>query len=387
LRICIFDNASGISGDMTLAALLDCGLTLPGLRRRLEGLRLPGWTIRRRRVVRNGIRATRVDVGVPGRERPRGLGAILEILERSEIPVAVRERAAAIFRRLARAEAKVHGERLRDVHFHEVGATDAIVDVVGVVTALDMLGVEAVYAGPVPLGTGFVETAHGRMPLPAPATLELLRGYPVVRTDRREELTTPTGAALVAGLSKGTDPPAPVVLERVGYGAGRRESPDHPNLLRALLCETDAGTVSDRVLLVETNIDDMDPQLFPHLQEKITAAGALDVFRVPVQMKKDRPGVLLRALVDADAFERVTEAIFRESTTIGLRYWPVGRIKLRRRTERVRTELGTVRVKTVVLPTGERRRKPEHDDCVRIARERGLPLPDVVDRIERELGR
>jgi len=387
LRICYLDTFSGVSGDMTLAALLDCGITLPALKSRMSGLKLPGYSLTRTKVRRHGISATRLEVRIRGKEKRRNLDDIFAILEKSDIEGSIRSMARSIFRSIARAEAKIHGERIRQTHFHEVGATDAIVDVVGVLTAMAMLEVEQLFSTPIPLGTGFVDTSHGLMPVPAPATLGLLAGYPVVRTDREEELTTPTGAALISELSSGVIPPSPFVADRVGYGAGARVSEEYPNLLRAIIGDVDDEMEGDCVLAVETNIDDMDPQLLPHLQEEIFNAGALDVYLSPVHMKKNRPGLLLRLLVEESYFDRVAEVMFRESTTIGLRYWEVSRLKLRRRIEDVETSLGKVRVKEAVLPSGEKRRKVEHDDCLRIAAETGIPLMEVVSRIEREISR
>ncbi len=387
MRICFLDTFSGASGDMILAALLDCGVSLPRLKERLSALKLKNYSISRKRIRRHGISATRLNIRVRGKEKHRSLADVLEIIDNSDLDEGIRSAAATIFRRIARAEAHVHGERIDKIHFHEVGATDAIIDVVGVLHALDLLGVEEVYSTPLPLGTGFVETSHGRMPLPAPATVELLKDFPVIKTDREGELTTPTGAALVSSLSLGTIPPSPLSIERIGYGAGHRESEVFPNMLRAIIGEFDTEVEGDNVYVLETNIDDMNPQLVPHLQEEIARAGALDVYRVPVQMKKNRPGMLLVALVEAPAFDRVAEKMFQESTTIGLRYWEVARMKLRRTVRVVKTSLGKVRIKEITLPSGEKRVKPEHDDCHRIALETGLPLIEVVQIVEKELHR
>lgn len=387
MRICFLDTFSGASGDMILAALLDCGISLPRLKERLGALKLKNYSIGRKRIRRHGIGATRLNVRILGKEKHRSLADVLNIIDRSDLDDSIRSAAASIFQRLARAEARVHGERIDKIHFHEVGATDAIVDVVGVLLALDLLGVEEVYSTPLPLGTGFVETSHGRMPIPAPATVELLKDFPVIKTERRGELTTPTGAAIVSSLSLGTTPPSPLSIERVGYGAGRRESDDYPNMLRAIIGEFDTEVEGDNIYVLETNIDDMDPQLVPHLQEEIARAGALDVYRVPVQMKKNRPGLLLIALVEAPAFDRVAETMFRESTTIGIRYWEVARMKLRRTIREVETSLGKVRIKEVTLPSGEKRVKPEHEDCLRISLDTGIPLIEVFQIIEKELRR
>jgi hypothetical protein len=385
LRICFFDAFSGISGDMALAALLDCGIALPNLKKELKSLRLTDYSITRRKVVRHGIRAARVNVAVHEPERVRSLAEILDAIGRSGIQDWVRRKAIAVFHNLAKSEARVHGEKVGEVHLHEVGATDAIIDVVGVLTLLRMLGVDDVYSTALPLGQGFVETRHGLMPIPAPATIELLRDYPVTRTGRRQELTTPTGAALISTLSSGVGLPSPFCIERVGYGAGTVDSEAFPNLLRVLIGEVDIRRSDDYVYVVETNIDDMDPQLVPHLQEEVMKAGAVEAFRSHVQMKKNRPGILLRALVPRESFDRVTSVIFEESTTIGLRFWGASRLTLPRTIRTVETSLGKIRVKEVVLPSGERRLKPEHEDCMRIAREKGLSLMEVVMRVRGEV--
>ena len=279
VKICYFDAFSGISGDMALAALLDCGIRLPRLKEALAGLKVSNYSIRRSRVRHHGISATRLEVRVKGTEKRRSLGEILKILEKSDIDADIQAKASAIFRRMARAEPRGHGERIRDVHFHEIGSTDAIVDIVGVLIALKMLGVGDVYSTPLPLGAGFVDPAHGLMPLPSPATVEILRGYPVRKTGREKELTTPTGASLMARLSRGVDLPSPFIVERVGYGAGQRESDLHPNLLRALLGEARDTGGREPVNVIETVIDDMDPQLIPYFQDEIVRSGAIEVYR------------------------------------------------------------------------------------------------------------
>lgn len=386
MRICYLDAFSGVSGDMTLAALLDCGISLPALRKEMLGLDISNYSLSRKKIRRHGISATRFSVKIGKDEKRRSLKDILQILERSNLNPDISSKAIRVFRRLARAEAKVHGESVSNVHFHEVGATDAIVDVVGVLTALKMLGIDEIFSTTIPLGTGFVNTSHGLMPLPAPATIELLKDYPVTRTDRECELTTPTGAALVSALSSGTALPSPFAVEKIGYGAGHRESKTFPNLLRVIVGEVETELEGDHVLVIETNIDDMDPQSIPHLQDEVAKAGALDVYRLPVQMKKNRPGMLLRVLVESTSFDQVVDVIFRESTTIGIRYWEVSRIKLWREIKVVDTSLGKVRVKEVILPSGERRVKPEHDDCLQIAREKGIPLLEVIRTIGKESG-
>jgi len=295
----------------------------------------------------------------------------------SGLPDPVKDKARRIFRRLAEAEARVHGTSVEEVHFHEVGALDSIVDIVGTAICLEYLHIEAVYASPLPLGSGFVETSHGRLPVPAPATTELLRGLPVHVDCGPGERVTPTGAAILATLVSGTGMRPSMVLSSFGSGAGDRDFPDCPNILRAFLGTQDRGN-NDRVLVVETNIDDSTPEVLGFVMERLLEEGALDVFFSPIQMKKNRPAVLLSFLCPPDRLDTLATLVLAETSAIGLRHYPVDRITLARRIEERETPLGNVRVKLVFEGKGFVRAAPEYEDCRRIARERNIPLQEVV---------
>ena len=295
----------------------------------------------------------------------------------------MKELAQRVFRRLAEAESKVHGVALERVHFHEVGAIDSIADIVGVAIGLDYLGVDRVYASGLPFGRGFVQTAHGRLPVPAPATALLMEGIPLTADIGEGERVTPTGAAIVAALAEGFGPPPPMRHVRIGYGAGEKDFPELPNLLRLVLGESEAAQASpgsQEVLVIETQVDDMNPELFGFLMERLLGAGALDVTFSALQMKKNRPGTLVSVLADPGDLEKLSGIILSESTAIGLRYYKVRRVTLERRFEERATSLGPVRVKLL----GNGRVAPEFEECRRIALEKGMPLPEVYRIVERE---
>jgi uncharacterized protein (TIGR00299 family) protein len=390
MRIAYFDAFSGISGDMTVGAWIDLGLPLARLRETLAPLGLEGVALSSERVERSGIGATKFHVRVHGEhpDPPGGHGHhhhhrvhrpyadIRRLLAQSTLDVDVRERALAIFEALAEAEARVHGTTIDDVTFHEVGALDAIVDVVGASLGLVHFRLDDVYVSPLPLGDGMVRAAHGPLPVPGPATLELLRGWPVRLGDGRSELVTPTGAAVVAGLARRTPVP-PMVIQAVGYGAGDRILDDRPNLLRIVLGEPALEASRDEVVVLEATIDDMSPQLYEHVLERLLAAGARDAFLAPVVMKKSRPGTTLRVLAAPEDRDRLAAIVFAETSTIGLRFTTWQRLVLPREERVVATEYGSVRVKVATAPDGTLNVAPELDDCRRLAVERGVPLKVV----------
>jgi uncharacterized protein (TIGR00299 family) protein len=379
MKILYFDCQAGIAGDMTLAALLDLGLPLAHLREELAKLSLPAsYTLQTAECRRQGVRGIRFDVGVEGDQPHRHYGDIVAMITASTLAEPVRARALRIFARLAEAEATVHGVGVEQVHFHEVGAVDAIIDIVGTAIGLEYLGVSRLFAAPLPLGSGFVETAHGRLPVPAPATAELLSGLRVHNDIGPGERVTPTGAAIVAALAE-RGPLPELRIERTGSGAGSKDFPDRPNILRAILGSADPAPVDDQVLVVETNLDDCSPEILGHAMERLLAAGALDVWFTPIQMKKNRPAVLLSLLTVASESARLVDIVLTETTAIGVRTYPVRRTVCQRRIEERTTPLGPVRFK--VSSHGE---KPEFDDCCRIARERGLTLREVYRRLEKE---
>jgi uncharacterized protein (TIGR00299 family) protein len=293
----------------------------------------------------------------------------------------VLQRALGTFELLGRCEALVHGTSLEKVHFHEVGALDAIVDIVGTAWALEILGVDRCHASVVPQGRGFVKAAHGTLPVPAPATIRILEGVPIRITEIEAELTTPTGAALLRTLCDTIGEPVGIRPSRTGVATGARDMAERPNIVRALLGQPLQAQDSGAVEVFETTIDDMNPQLYGHLTESLFQSGAREVFLTPVQMKKGRPGVLVTAISDSSRAHAVLERLFAESTTIGVRVRHEGRVELQRSVAEVKTPFGTVRVKTAVLPSGEERRMPEYDDVRRIAQESGRPLVEIMDSV------
>jgi uncharacterized protein (TIGR00299 family) protein len=384
MKIAYFDCISGASGDMILGALLDAGLPEATLRERLALLRLEGFDLRCRPAVKNGLSATKVDVLVADHVPARHLPDIEAIVQSSDLPPAIKEKAVAIFRRLGEVEAGIHATTLDQVHLHELGGVDTIVDVVGALVGLDALGIEAVYASPLPLGRGFVRGAHGQIPLPAPATVALLKGVPVVGSDLEVELVTPTGAALLSSLAVAFGPVPAMTLAAVGYGAGGRDLPI-PNVLRLLVGDQAApgDAAVEALVVLETNIDDLNPEIYDYTMARLFKAGALDVYLSPIQMKKNRPATLLRVLCQPGDADTLTTILFAETSTLGVRRNVVARHCLARSSHNVETPYGQVRVK--VARWGDRQVKaaPEYDDCRRLAESSGVPLREVYRAAER----
>lgn len=383
MNIAYFDCIAGVSGDMILGALVDSGLSLETLRQRLAALHLEQeFEIQARRVVKNGFQATKVDVILAPHARPdasshsRHLADIQALLAQSALPGVIREQAARMFQRLAEVEAGIHNLSPQEVHFHEVGGVDTIVDVVGTLLGLDSLGIQEVQASPLPLGRGFVSGAHGPIPLPAPATLALLQGTPVYGLDVDAELVTPTGALLLTSLCRSFGPIPPMRLQAIGYGAGGRDLPI-PNLLRLLIGEQEAGI--EHVILLETNVDNTNPELLGYTMEKLLSAGALDVFFTPVQMKKNRPAVMMSVLCRPQNALALEEILFRETGTLGIRRQMIERRALARFEQTVETPYGAIRVKTARLPDGSLKHTPEYEDCKRAAETHEVPLRMVYE--------
>lgn len=395
MRALYFDAFAGVSGDMTVGALLDLGLDLERLRAELAALPLHGYALRAAPRLVHGIRAVKFDVEIAadahaphggqahGHAAPahahephahRAWAEIRTLLADSGLTATVKERALAIFARLAEAEGRVHGVPVDAVTFHEVGAIDSIVDIVGTAIGLVALDIGEVYVSPLPLGSGLVRSQHGVIPVPGPATAELLRGFATRIGDGAGELVTPTGAAIVAALADPRQPVPPLRVESVGYGAGTRTLPDRPNLLRLLLGQVAVAVAADELVEIAATIDDASPELYAHALEAIVAAGARDVWLVPAQMKKQRPGVVLHALVDPPARAAVAAAILRETTAIGLRFHAVYRTVLPREVISVETPYGPVRVKIATAPDGTRNVAPEYEDCRRAALEHRVAL-------------
>ena len=388
MRTAYLDCFSGVSGDMLLGALVDAGLPESLLREVVAALRLDGVALEISRPVVQGFAATRVQVHGPRHHHEhhhahRHLAEIATLLDRTDLDTVVRERSLAVFTRLAEAEAAVHATTPERIHFHEVGADDALVDIVGTVAGLAWLGVERLVCSPLPLTGGWIHCAHGDVPLPAPAVCRLLAGVPVYGEDLRQELVTPTGAALVRELAAGFGPLPPLRIEATGYGAGSRERSDgRPNLLRLLLGASLEVAEAQRVEVLETHLDDWNPEFWPYLSDRLMASGALDVCLVPMHMKKGRPGFLLRVLTAPAAAQPLIELVFRETTAIGLRRRSEERVTLERTTVTVATPWGPLAAKRVQTPDGPVL-TPEYEACRAVAERHRVPLQAVYAAVRR----
>jgi uncharacterized protein (TIGR00299 family) protein len=422
-RVLYFDCFSGISGDMILGAFLDLGLPFDDLKRALGSLAMPGYEITAQRVLRAGVTATRFSVvehGHTDQDHPhshdhthehhdhphdhgyshdhehsephghshshtlgdnghahRTLPEIFGLIDQSALSLSGRNRAKELFHRLAEAEAAIHQTPIDRVHLHEVGAIDSIIDIVGAVFAMEWAGAERVVCSPLNVGGGMVQSAHGLFPVPAPATLKLLGNAPVYSGAVQKELVTPTGALIATSYASSFGPIPPLTIERVGYGAGARDNPQTPNVLRILIGKAADRLPVDRVVVIECEIDDMNPQLFGSAMDRLYGAGALEVFYVPVQMKKNRPGTLLTVVAPPELRSTLADVIFRETTTIGLRHYEVEREVLQREIVRVDTAVGAVRFKLAWREGRVVNAVPEFEDCQAIARARNLSVKDV----------
>ena len=387
LRIAYFDCFSGISGDMVLGALVDAGVELREIEAGLRGLGLENWSIAASKVQRGAISATQVRVEAREEHHHRGLAVILKRIEQAHLAPRAAARAKKIFERLAAAEAKVHNMEVEKLHFHEVGAADSIVDIVGSAIGFDLLGIDEFACSRFDVGGGQVRTAHGVLPVPAPATAELLRGAPAYSSGIERELVTPTGAAIATTLATRYEEIPPMTLRTIGYGAGSADLKEKANVLRLLIGDADStdaaeskadGRWDSPVTVIETNVDDMSPQIYGYFAERALAAGALDVFSTPAQMKKNRPGQLVTLLSDPKNVARLMDLIFAETTTIGVRTYDVRRKTLQREFVPVETPLGSVRMKVSRMNGTILNATPEYEDCLKIAAERGVPLKQVM---------
>jgi len=385
-RVLHFDCISGISGDMAVAALLAVGADRAALKHSIGTLGVPGFELRIDEVRINGIGATEFSVLVDqGHDHPhRDLAAIQGIIDSSGISPGAKELSRRIFRCLAEAEGRIHGRPVDKVSFHEVGAVDSIVDIVAAAVCIDLLAPERITASALPLGHGVTRSAHGMIPIPAPATVEILKGVPVYDSGVEAELVTPTGAAIIKTLAASFGALPSMRLEACGYGAGKRRF-ERPNLLRVLIGTAEGRVSPERLIVLETNIDDMNPELYSYLLPLLLEGGALDAFLTSVIMKKGRPGVQLTVLCPPGGEDLLEELIFRETTTLGIRRHPVERRAVERRSGEVATEFGPVRVKLVGDPGGGQRAVPEYEECRRIAAERGLPLRQVYEQVQASL--
>jgi uncharacterized protein (TIGR00299 family) protein len=414
VKVLYFDCFAGAAGDMVLGALIDAGVKLEDVRRALGSLAISPATVWTERVTRTGIAATKFCV--KGEHAPldhahdhsrdqghghdhghhhghshvhteaheekhlqvhRTLADINRLIDGSALSQTGRDRAKALFARLGEAEAAIHGTSLEQVHLHEVGALDSIIDIVGTVFAMETLGAQRIVASPLNVGSGSVRTAHGVYPVPAPATARLLKDVPIYAGAQQVEMVTPTGALLITGYAQEFGPPPPMRIAQIGYGAGNRDFADTPNVLRVLIGEADAAAPSHTVVVIEAEIDDMNPQIFGVLMDRLLAQGALDVFYTPIQMKKNRPGTLLSVIAAPDLREALTGTIFRETTTIGVRYREMTRECLDRRTVTVTTSVGDVRMKVAERNGQVLNASPEFEDCVRLAGEHDVPAKTI----------
>jgi uncharacterized protein (TIGR00299 family) protein len=381
MKLAYFDCFSGISGDMTLGALVDAGCAVEQLRAELRGLQVPGWELTAEKVWKNGMAATYVKVVTEDQSKHRSLGAILEILEKSQLAPVVRDRAGAIFQKLGEAEARVHDVPVEKIHFHEVGAVDAIVDIVGACVGFQALGIEKFACSPLNVGGGTAKMAHGVLPAPAPATANLLQGKPTYSNGVQKELVTPTGAAIVATLCDSFGPQPAMSVWAIGYGAGTADLEGQPNVVRIMVGETAEKSVAgfdEEIAVVEANLDDMNPQIYGYFLEKALEAGALDVYTTPVQMKKNRPGTLLTVLCKPQDTNALMSLIFAETTTFGVRTYRAQRRVLPREWVNVGTEFGEVRIKLSRVNGRILHVAPEFEDCRKLAVEKNVPLQRVI---------
>ena len=378
MKIAYLDCFSGLSGDMFLGALLDAGLPFDDLKAVLGSLPLTGYSLEANREGRNHLYGTRFVVQVEKDQHAhRGLNDIKKILSAGDLSAKTLDTSIRIFEAIAREEGKIHHRPLDEIHFHEVGAVDSIIDIAGSVFGMERLGIGSMVVSPLPLGSGFAETQHGRIPVPVPATIALLKDVPVYDSGLNYELVTPTGAALAKGLADSFGPMPPMVVDKVGYGVGSRQLPDRPNLLRIITGREAADQEGDTVVLLEANLDDAYPEWLGFLMEQLFEAGALDVFFYPVYMKKNRPGTLVQVMAKPRDKEQLMSILFRESTTLGIRFQHTQRRVLPRSSVEVESPWGKMPVKKVIHPDGAAVHLPEYEVCRRIAREKNIPLKDV----------
>ena len=387
--IAYFDCFSGVSGDMILGSLIDAGLSLDDLADKLRTLPVKGYELTIRKVKKAGIRASKFEVIISDSSAIRKWQDIEEIISASSLSPSLRKKGLAVFKRLFKTEAKVHGSGYDKVHLHELSAVDCIVDIIGTLIGLEMMGITEVYCSAINLGNGTVKTAHGILPVPAPATAELLKGIPVYSTKTNFELTTPTGALLMSSLASGFGQIPEMNIKSIGTGAGGRNFSTHPNVLRVLIGQgtkrssrKSASEVNDSyVTIIETNIDDMNPQVYEYVLDRLLKAGALDVYLTQVIMKKGRPGIVLTAICDDDRKEDLMNIILSETTSIGLRFYQADRVTLDREFKSVKTKWGNIRSKKSWQGKGIKKLTPEYEDCKKIAAKHKIPLIDVLKSI------
>ncbi len=379
MRIAYLDCVSGISGDMLLGALVDASVDLAAIQAGIDSVGLPSCRVGVSEVNKKGFRAAKLTVEHEPEHAHRHLHHITEMIDRGSLSAAQKDLAKRIFTKLGEAEAKVHGSTLEKVHFHEVGAVDSIADIVGAAIGLDLLAVDRIVCSPIPTGRGTIKIAHGRVSIPAPATAELLRGVPLAYSEVEAELTTPTGAAIVATVVDEFGPLPAMTINAIGYGAGDRDLPEQANVLRLLVGEADERSLSDQAWMLETNLDDVSGEVIGHTTTLLAEAGALDVYTTAIQMKKNRPAVKISVLAPPELIKKLERILFRETGTLGIRRWPVSRHKLERRQHTVETPFGPVEGKLAFLGDGGVSFSPEFESCRRLAAEKDVPLKEVYD--------
>ena len=386
MLVAYFDCFAGISGDMILGALIDLGFPHSELQAGLNALPMDHYSTEAFSEKRMSLKGTRFRVHMPKPDAiRRTLKDIRNLINDSRLDVFVKEKSIEIFQSLARAEAHLHEQNIEEIHFHEVGSTDSIIDIVGSVLGIQYLGIEEIISSPLPLGSGLVQCDHGTLPVPAPATVELLQGIPVYGSGAEGELVTPTGAAILATMADSFGSLPPFRIKNIGYGVGTKERPELPNMLRIMLGWKESRFFREQVLVIESNIDDMNPELYEYLMEVLYTNGALDVLITPTQMKKNRPGVLLKVIAMEKDKTKLINSIFRESTTLGVRCYGVERFTLSRKSKIIDTPWGKVSIKVATNAEGKEEASPEYEDCKRIAREKGIPLKEVYREVHKAI--
>ena len=383
MKIAYLDCFAGISGDMTLSALVACGVPATYLEAEIKKLGLRNYSINFSETTKNHITAQKVDIIFDESEQPvRTYKNIIKIISDSDLSKAVKNKSNEAFTLLGTAESKIHGIDLEKIHFHEVGAVDSIIDLVGSIIGFDYLGTDKIYTSPIPLGTGFAKTEHGTMPVPSPAALEILKAYPVEHRNAGYEMTTPTGATLVKTLSDGIMPDHLVFSPlEVGFGAGTKTTKDWPNVLRLVVGKTEDVANSENLVMLEAQIDDLNPEIYPFLMEKVLDLGARDIFLTPVIMKKGRPGTKVSIISELSGVDQVRRILFTETTTIGIRKYPIERTVLERTSDTISTRFGRMRVKKVLFD-GKELIRPEYEECKRIALEKKISIQQIYREIE-----
>jgi len=383
MRIAYIDCVAGASGDMLLAALVDVGLPLQDLEEQLSLLHLPGFELEMQEVQKNHLRATHLKVKVTDHKTERHVPEILSIIQNSDLPEHVQNQAIEVIQRLGETEARIHGTSMDQVHLHELGGIDTIVDVVGFIVGLELLKIDELIVSPIPLGRGFIQSAHGKIPIPAPATIELLKGVPVYGLELEKELVTPTGAVLLTSMASYFGSMPSMQLENIGYGAGTRDLPI-PNVIRVFLGtkESSYPSQTDRLILLETNIDDLNPEVYEHLMERLFSEGAFDVSLFPIHMKKNRPGIMLQVLATPELAQILKHIIYQETSTLGIRQQLIERECLNRRFETVETVYGPIQMKIADLGEGQIKYSPEYEDCKALAKELNIPIQVIIKAAE-----